>query len=66
MPQFLIKNLLTRRRAVKLTQFEVASRIGVSLRAYQAWERREYLPSLRNLVKWGCALGMKLRFVVND
>ena len=64
MPQHLIDALLARRRASELTQFELASRIGVSLRALQAWERREYPPSVRNLVNWGYALGMKLHFVV--
>lgn len=44
-------NLKEHRKALKLTQGEVALKVGVSLMSYQLWERGHTKPTPENLQK---------------
>jgi transcriptional regulator with XRE-family HTH domain len=52
-----VKNLREVRKNKGLTQIEVAVRVGVSLTAYQLWERGASEPSPDNLKKLEEVLG---------
>jgi transcriptional regulator with XRE-family HTH domain len=45
-----LKNLKTERKAMEMTQIEVAKKVGVSLTTYQLWERGVSKPNEENLV----------------
>ena len=50
----------------KLSQEQLAEKIGVSFQAVSSWERDEYLPELANLIKLAKELDVSLDAIVND
>ena len=50
------------RTASKLSQVDLAKRLGYAERSIQAWERGERLPRLPNLVALADALGQDVAF----
>ena len=51
---------------VKLTQEQLAERLGVSFQAVSAWERGEYLPDTANLKKLAEVLGVSVSAILED
>ena len=52
-------NIKESRKALGLTQIDVAKKVGVSLTAYQMWEREVSKPSEENLPKLKQVLQIK-------
>ncbi|MFD3561646.1 helix-turn-helix transcriptional regulator [Streptomyces sp. NPDC058686] len=52
--------LTTQRKTQKLSQQDVADRIGVSRESLGMWERGERHPSYGDVLKWAVVLGFPL------
>lgn len=50
----------------RMTQEELAEKLGVSFQAVSAWERDEYLPDTTNLKKLADALGVSASAILED
>jgi transcriptional regulator with XRE-family HTH domain len=50
--------LLRQRKALGLTQQDVAARIGVNVRTFKRFESEESEPTFRQAVRWARALGV--------
>ena len=61
-----IKNLREHNAKGKMTQEELAEKIGVTFQAVSSWERDEYLPETANLKKLAEALGVSVSAVLED
>ena len=48
------------RKKKGLTQPQVAKLIGVSLKQFQRYERKEVIPPLDKAIQWGMALDVKI------
>ena len=46
------------RRAMGVTQADLAERIGVGEATFRRWERRQRRPNLDDVVAWGDELGL--------
>lgn len=51
-PTVTAESILAARLAAGLTQKQAAARVGVSTRAWQAYEQNEYMPSWRTWRLW--------------
>ena len=58
------ERLRTARHAKHLSQMDVAARIGFSPRAYQSWERNEFVPTLYGIAEAAACLGVSLDYLV--
>jgi transcriptional regulator with XRE-family HTH domain len=59
----MVEQLVTRRKAMAITQKDVASRIGVTRANMCSLEKGNFQPATRTLVAWADALGLELCLV---
>ena len=52
--------LLSRRQVLKLSQPQLADRLGISLATMKRWESGHVTPSAMNLFQWADALGIEI------
>lgn len=60
------RKIAERRKALQLTQNELAERVGVSFQAVSSWEREEYVPDIEKLPRLARALGTSVAFLLEE
>lgn len=60
------RRIAERRKVLRLTQNELAERVGVSFQAVSSWERGEYLPDLEKLERIAESLDTSVAFLVEE
>ena len=60
------QRIARRRKAVQITQSDLAARVGVSLHTVSGWERGEHLPDVAHLQKIAEALDTSVAFLMEE
>lgn len=60
------RKIAERRKALQLTQNELAERVGVSFQAVSSWEREEYAPDIEKLPRLARALVTSVAFLLEE
>ena len=60
------EKLKARRKELKMTQKDIADRLGISYQAYSAWERGVKKPTQDNLVKISQILNVSIDYLVGN
>ena len=59
-------NIASARRAKRMSQEQLAEKLGVTFQAVSAWERDEYLPETRKLAALAAALGSSVDAILDE
>ena len=62
----LIERLRAKRRQLKLTQFEVSSRMGLTDNLVNRWEKLQRFPKGPLLILWAQTLGLNLEITPDN
>ena len=60
------KNIKSLREERKLTQEQLAEKVGVTFQAISSWERDEYLPEVANIMKLAEVMGVSVSSILED